>query len=172
MKLKFTKQLAEEMAAKGVALIASGAYVHRFFDEAELARAENAYRAPIEYSKEPRLVIVTGRGVLVRPGRPSVDRKFVKFPQGIVTLKLINGEILTESEMARRVAEFPGVKIMELNSGTTRVGILLGSVEEPYATLIYVHQGNLRFHDIETKEHANNRHVLCRVVFKAGLFCS
>ena len=164
MKTKYTKQLAEDMETKGVALTESGAYVRRSFEADELERAVQAAKACLDYENESRFVMVHGRGNLVRQGRPSKDGTAVKFNKGIVTMELIKGEVLCESELAQRVHGLPGIKVMDLNKGQTRVGIILGSVDEPYATLVDVYQGKLRIQDIETKEHANNKHILMKVM--------
>lgn len=69
MKIKFNNTLAENMKAQGVALTPSGAYVHRNFDEAELASVVKRAQEPNEFEKELRVVIAKGRGCLGSSGR-------------------------------------------------------------------------------------------------------
>ena len=164
MKLSFNKTLTENMKAQGVALLPSGAYVHRSFDKDELASLVKRAQEKIEFEKELRVVIAKGRGCLVREARLSLDGTLVRYIGGIMSLKLLGGEALRHHEFAGRLAGLPGIKIQHQTSGEKKVGVLFGSLDDPYATLVDAVNGKLRFADIETQERANNRHVVVKEV--------
>ena len=164
MKISYNNILAEKMKAQGIALTLSGAYVHRSFDEAELANLVKLAQEPIEFEKELRVVTAKGRGCLVREARLSLDGSLVRYIGGIMSLKLLGGEALRHHEFANRLAGLPGIKIQHQTSGEKKVGVLLGSLDDLYATLVDTANGKLRFTDIETQERANNRHVVVKKV--------
>ena len=162
MKISFNNTLAEKMKAQGVALTASGAYVHRSFDEGELASLARRSHEKIEFEKELRVVIAKGRGCLVREARLSLDGMLVRYIGGIMSLKMLNGEALRHDEFAQRLTGLPGIKIQHQATGEIKLGVLLGAMEDLYATLVDTVNGKMRFTDIETQERSNNRHVVVK----------
>lgn len=164
MKISFNNALAERTKAQGAALVASGAYVHRSFDEDELASLLKRAQEKIEFEKELRVVIAKGRGCLAREATLSLDGTLARYIGGIMSLKLLSGEALRHDEFAQRLAGLPGIKIQHQASGETKVGILLGTMEDLYATLVDTVNGKMRFTDIETQERANNRHVVVKAI--------
>lgn len=161
---KYTKTLADEMEAQGVALRESGAYVHRSFDANELEQLKNLAGQKIDFDKSDAVVVANGRGCLVRNARLSKDRKVANFLGRIITLDLLKGKAFSKAEFAARVKDNPITKLIILSTGEKRTGVLYGSLDHPYASLIDVVNNRMRFTDIETKERSNNRDKVVEIL--------
>jgi len=157
---KYTKGLADEMEASGVALRDSGAYVHRSFDRAKLEELMVAAKRNIEFERELSVIAVRGRGVLVRIARVSKDGQYAKFVKGLMSLELLNGQKYSCSEFAREAKDWPAMKVRVQQSGEVYLGFRYGTLEDPYAALVWPERGAIRFRDLETHERSNNRHMV------------
>ena len=176
LKRNFTSALADEMKVHGVALLESGAYVHRSFDENELEELKKLEHQKIGFEKAYSVIVVKGRvksrGRLARLARLSTkDKKVAKFPKtgGIITLHILNGEAFSIQEFADKVKDNQITKIRKKNlpKPNEYTGVLYGSLDPmpQYATLIVVDNGHMSFIDIEAKkERPNNRLEFCKVL--------
>jgi hypothetical protein len=145
--------LRRDWEAKGIGLNAFGSYVLRSFDSDEWLHVQQVDFQNMEFPKEDHVVVARGTlGTLANLARVTEDHRYARyFGDKFISVALIQGEVFTKSDFISSIASNPTARVVHLQSGTERVGIVHGDLNKTYKTLVYPAGNGFNFLDLEEK---------------------
>lgn len=154
----------QEAGPKAISLNASGSYVLASFDADEYARVQKLDFGKMRFGDEDFVVVARGtKGSLVRFAKLTEDRKYARYLGGkFVSIALIDGEVYTKAEFVRSLAECPTLRVSHAQK--EYLGVLHGSRDRQYKSLIYPVSDRFLYLDLEEKTGAQFTRAMVQIL--------
>ncbi|MBA4149304.1 MAG: hypothetical protein H0X66_14410 [Verrucomicrobia bacterium] len=161
MTIQNTNPLRLDCEAVGLALMQSGSYVRTTLDKEELDRLKAFDFRKLEFRREPSVIVVHGsgkRGLLARLAYLSKDGEYLRYPDRqfparpakYLSVILLKAEVFKDwRDFLKVVISQPESRHLCLKSEfghpnqRNRFGILYGSDEKYYSSLVYLVENEL-----------------------------
>ncbi len=167
----------EAAEKEGIALMLSGSYVLTTLDKDEFDRLRRTNLASLSFSTNPSVVVTNAasnskRGKLARIAHLSTDGRYVRYRNlsgklaSVATLSLVAATAYTPAEFLALFRKNETLHVRRLRDGKEFTGILVGSDEHIYSSLLIPSNASQGFDflDIETGANAHNSRVLVSII--------
>ena len=143
--------LRRDWETKGIGLNGFGSYVLPSFDPDEWLHVQQVDFQNMEFSKEDFVVVAHGtKGSLANFARVTEDHRYARyFGDKFISVALIQGEVFTKSDFISSIASNPTARVVHLQIGIERVGIVHGDLDKSYKTLVHPAGPGFNFLDLE-----------------------
>jgi hypothetical protein len=157
--------LRREKEAAGIALNESGSYVLRSFDPDEFDRVNQFDFSKLKFGEEEFVVVARGtQGTLAKLARVTGDRQFARYFGGKhVSVALLEGEVFSQAEFIRSIAQNPTLRVVRARDSKEFVGILHGDRTKNYKSLVYPVPNGFLILDLEENPPPQSSEMLVRI---------